>query len=124
MRINNFDNLNDSMKATPLYIALLLSAVGFIACQHKALPAITERKALPPVLSKTVYAPPGKVQPDTLQGKTVFMARCNRCHGLPSPETYTGRQWENILLLMIPRAGIDEENAVHVRAYVMANSVR
>lgn len=108
----------------PLVCYWLTAIVFIAACQKKSVPVISARKSPPPKIQGSVYAPAGTVQPDTVQGKTVFMARCNRCHGLPSPETYSAKQWENILLLMIPRAGIGNENAVHVKAYVLANTFK
>ncbi len=106
-----------------LSLPLLFSIVGLMSCQKKSLPVISERKTEPPKIL-SVYPPPGTVVPDTLQGKQVFINRCNYCHGLPEPMQFSIAKWEGILELMIPRAGIRQENAVHVRAYVLANAAK
>jgi hypothetical protein len=94
------------------------------ACQKKAMPVITERKTSPPPKVAAIYPPAGTVVPDTLTGKSVFINRCGRCHGLPDLASYTTKIWEGILESMIPRARIEQQNAVHVRAYVMANAAK
>lgn len=103
----------------PPFIMLLIVA----ACQKKAVPVITERKAAPIELP-ALYPPNGTVAPDTIIGKTVFTGRCSRCHGLPDLLLYNEEKWENILASMIPRAGIPMDNRVHLRAYVLANAAQ
>ena len=89
------------------------------ACERQTMPAITSRKADPPKKITSPYAPEGTVAADTVQGKQVFSNQCNRCHGLPDIKAYSEERWENILLRMLPRAGVDKVNAVHVRAYIL-----
>jgi hypothetical protein len=101
------------------FMALILS-VWLLGCQKKSVPVITERKSEPPKIAR-LYPPEGSVLPDTLMGKTVFINRCSRCHGLPDLQKYTRERWEDILESMIPGAGINQENAVHIRAYVLAS---
>lgn len=48
------------------------------------------------------------------------MTRCNRCHGLPEPAKFTHKKWDEILPLMFPRAGLDNDASLHVRTYLMA----
>jgi cytochrome c5 len=107
-----------------LLLTGLSVVVAFFGCQQKSVPVITARKTAPLKLQASVYAAAGTVQVDTVQGKTIFMARCSRCHGLPQPASYTINKWENILMLMIPRSRIDTVNAVHVRAYVLAHALK
>ena len=107
-----------------LVIICLFLILTFIACQKKTVPVITERKTDPPEKIGTIYPPAGTVTPDTVEGKTVFITRCGRCHGLPDPVQFNSVRWESILELMIPRARIDKENAVHIRAYVLANAAK
>ena len=57
-------------------------------------------------------------------GKIVFTNRCGNCHDLPKPEQYTTQRWEGILSYMIPRARLNEEQGVHVTAYLKANAVK
>lgn len=107
-----------------LLVAGLSVVVAFFGCQQKSVPEITARKAAPPKIKAAIYAADGTVQADTVQGKTIFIARCSRCHGLPQPASYAVNKWENILMLMIPRSRIDTINAVHVRAYVLAHALK
>ncbi len=99
----------------------LLVAMFFLAaaCERQTMPSITTRKAEPPKKITSPYAPEGTVVADTILGKQVFSNQCNRCHGLPDIKLYAEERWENILLQMLPRAGVDKVNAVHVRAYIL-----
>jgi cytochrome c5 len=102
----------------------LFLLVASLACQKKSVPEITGRKTTPPVSVAAQYPPAATVAPDTIQGKAVFMARCNRCHGIPDPHQYTSARWELILASMLPRTRISNDNAVHVRAWVLANATK
>lgn len=93
------------------------------ACQKKTVPVITERKAELPKKTQFIYPPKPTVPPDTLAGHKLFMARCNRCHGLPDTRQFTTAGWDNILPLMIPRASLNNEEALHIRAWVLANAL-
>ena len=103
-----------------LVIVIVAILTVLIGCQKKATPVITARKAAPPEMLSSPYAPEGSVKADTLAGRQVYMSKCNRCHGLPDIKAYDEVRWENTLLSMLPRAGVDKTNAVHVRAYVLA----
>jgi len=107
------------MKALFLFLVLIMAA-----CTKKAVPVITDRKAEPPKRITTIYAPPGTVTPDTAMGKTLFSGSCNRCHGLPDLSLYRSSRWETILQVWIPRTRLNEEQAVHVREYVLANALK
>jgi hypothetical protein len=95
-----------------------------VSCNKKSAPVITDRKAEPPKRIVNIYAPPGTVTPDAEKGKTLFTGSCNRCHGLPDISLYRTARWESILQTMIPRARLNEEQAVHVREYVLANAAK
>lgn len=58
----------------------------------------------------------------TEQGKTVYTAKCGRCHGLKNTANYTATSWENILQKMAPKAKLTEEETMQVHAYVIANA--
>jgi cytochrome c5 len=108
------------MKVTLFAIVIAL----FAACNKKTAPVITERKAEPPKLVTTIYAPPGTVTPDAAAGKTLYEANCNRCHGLPDVSIYRSGRWESILQTMIPKARLNEVQAVHVREFVLTHAAR
>jgi len=100
---------------------ILVLSLCLLACQKKSTPVITERKAEPPSRVGNLYAAAGTVIADTVEGKKIFTAGCGRCHGLPDPVQFTASRWENILASMLPRIRVSQEEAVHVRAYVLAN---
>lgn len=56
------------------------------------------------------------------QGKTVYTAKCGKCHGLKNTANYTAASWETILQKMAPKAKLTEEETTQVHAYVMANA--
>jgi cytochrome c len=105
-------------------LPMLLITVIFaaIACQKKAVPVITDRKAEPPKKVTSVYPPVAGVAADTVKGKVLFMMSCNRCHGLPSLSQFEQKVWEGHLSTMFPRTRLNNEEAFHVRAYVLANA--
>jgi hypothetical protein len=97
-------------------VALLV--ILLLACHPKGLPVITERKTEPLRLQAFIYPPKETVSPDTVLGHRIFTNRCGRCHGLPSPTQLTISGWDKILPVMMPRAGLDNEEALHVRAWI------
>jgi len=104
--------------------AIILLLIITAACQKKAAPVITGRKTAPPKKMESRYPPKETVPPDTLTGKSLFVARCSRCHALPEAKQFSIQRWEDILPLMFPRAGLNNEEALHVRAYVLANGAK
>ncbi len=105
-------------------LILLVAVLAVPSCHPRALPVITERKTDPIKPRVNDYPPIETVAPDTAAGKRIFMARCIRCHGLPEPSQYSSARWETILPVMIPRARLDNEQALHVRAYLLAGAAR
>lgn len=55
-------------------------------------------------------------------GKSVFEARCGRCHGLKDVTAYTEQRWDGILRTMAPRARLTETETQQVAAYVKVNA--
>lgn len=89
-----------------------------IACHKRAVPVITTRTVEPPPPAKPV----SDVKADPELGKTIFANRCGRCHDLPKPEQYTAQRWDGILLSMIPKSRLNEEQGMHVTAYLKVNA--
>ncbi|HEX7845578.1 MAG TPA: hypothetical protein VF476_07210 [Chitinophagaceae bacterium] len=103
------------MKKTALF--LLVICLVIIACQKKATPTVSTR-------SVDVSAPKPEttnIAPDTVTGKSLFMGRCNRCHGLPELSLYSAKRWDGILTSMIPKARLSQEQGIHLTAYVKNN---
>jgi len=103
-----------------IFISILLIGLMISACNKKALPVITERKQDPPPPVKATE----NIIPDLARGKMIFTNRCGRCHDLPKPEQYNAERWKGILSYMIPKAGLDNEQGVHVTAYLQANAAK
>jgi hypothetical protein len=95
-----------------------MSVFLVMACQKKGLPVISSRPAETPAEMRPV----SDIKPDTLAGRTIFMNRCGRCHDLPKPDQYTAQRWQGILSYMIPRARLDQEQGIHVTAYLTAHA--
>ncbi len=110
------------MKKTIAIITTLILVLA--ACQKKALPVITERKTEPPAKINSKYPPKETVAPDTLAGKRIFISRCGRCHALPEMKQFSMERWDDILPVMFPRARMNNEEALHVRAYLLANAAK
>lgn len=56
------------------------------------------------------------------EGKTIFLANCDKCHALKEPETITVTKWERVLPRMSKKANLSDEHAGKVRAYVLAHA--
>lgn len=104
----------------PAWIAVLLIILQ--ACAKKVMPVIESRNTESPKKIKSIYPPEETMKPDTLAGKQIFTARCGRCHGLPGTKQFTAEKWDNILPDMFPRARLTNEEALHVRAFVLFNA--
>ena len=102
-------------------IFLLIVVAGIIqACQKKGIPTIADRTIDPP----KPESPVANVKPDMEAGKTIFTTRCAKCHDLPDPAKFTADRWDGILRTMIPRAGINRVQEVHITAYIKANAAK
>ncbi len=109
------------MKSLLLFIIIILFC--FISCQKKAIPVITERKEK--TWTKTTRdSILATITPDTLEGKSVFIARCARCHDLPLPDQYTASEWEGILSTMMTRARLNNEQKIHIAAYLKTHAAK
>ncbi len=84
------------------------------------MPVITSRTTEPPAPVKSII----DVKPDIETGKTIFINRCGNCHGLPKPDDFTAKRWEGILSYMIPKARLNNEQSIHVTAYLKANAAK
>jgi cytochrome c5 len=107
-----------------LRFVLIGIIILIMACRQKAVPVITERKAEKPEIKSAAYPPVANVVADTVKGKVLFKMSCGRCHGLPSPSQFTQKVWDGYLATMFPRTNLDNEEAFHVRVYVLVNAQR
>lgn len=107
-----------------LLFFLIASIFLGMACQKKAVPVITERKYEPPIGVVTTFPPPGTIAADTAIGKMVFVNRCGKCHGLPEPIQFNQKKWDNILFSMMPKAKLNQEQKIHITAYIKAHAAQ
>ena len=84
------------------------------------MPVITSRTTEPPPPAKPII----DIKPDIETGKTIFINRCGNCHGLPKPDDFTAKRWEGILSYMIPKARLNNEQGIHVTAYLKASAAK
>lgn len=106
------------MKKTIFVIVVLVGIIQ--ACQKKGIPTIADRTTDPP----KPESPVANVKPDITIGQRVFMNQCGKCHDLPDLAKYNAERWDGILRTMIPRAGINRMQEVHVTAYIKANCAK
>ncbi len=97
---------------------------ALVACHKKGIPEMTDRKAPLPKMVSSVYPPKETVAPDTLAGRAIFAGRCSRCHALPQAGQFNAVRWDEILPVMIPRARLDNEQALHLRAYLLSQAAK
>ncbi|MBS1653407.1 MAG: hypothetical protein JSU05_01070 [Bacteroidetes bacterium] len=109
----------------------LVCAITAVACNKKMHPSVakTEPATEPvttPVQPTAPTAPVTEVKPEDAalisQGKSVYEAKCGKCHALKVVDVYTAQRWEGILKMMIPKAKLTEDEAAQVTAYVNANA--
>ncbi len=98
-------------------LILCITALS-VACTQKATPVITSRQTAPLKKEKQALT----IVPDLNEGKIIFTNRCGKCHDLPLPEQFTEKRWEGILSYMIPRARLNDEQGIHVTAFLKANA--
>jgi len=102
-------------------IFFLIVAVAIIqACQKKGIPTIADRTTDPP----RPESPVANVKHDLVIAQGEFTSQCGKCHDLPEPAKFTAERWDGILRTMIPRAGINRVQEVHVTAYIKANAAK
>jgi len=112
-----------------LILSLVITIIA-LACSRKTVstkePVIPQREAsITPIINNApiVTSPTVATDEATIsQGKTVFEAKCARCHGLKNVSNYTQQRWDGILRTMAPRARLTETETQQVAAYVKANA--
>jgi cytochrome c5 len=55
-------------------------------------------------------------------GKTVFDAKCGKCHPLPVTTDHTAAKWGPIMDAMAPKARLTDSEKANALAYVLANA--
>ena len=95
---------------------LFLLALIILACHRKTV-AVAPPVNTQPAVPETSSVDNSKTELIT-QGKTVYINRCGRCHGLKPVGKFTETEWMEILKFMIPKARLNDVEGDQVRAYV------
>jgi hypothetical protein len=95
------------MKKTIL-LFICITAI-FVACSPKA-------------TTRTV-AEPTSTDP-MVMGKSLYVARCSKCHELPKVGDFTANKWTGIVDWMAPKAKLSTQEKQLVLNYVQANAKR
>lgn len=101
------------------FVIVLFSCIAcmLLACSKKSLPVIVARE---PAITNEAISP--SIKPDIETGRIIFNTRCNRCHMLPDLLLYNQKKWESILRSMAPKARLNQEQKIHVAAYINAQT--
>lgn len=84
-------------------------ATVLIACSEKTAPTAIEATPEPDTPAMTA---------DAEQGKGIFEANCQKCHGLKKIDNFSQEQWSNILPKMAVKAKLDASQTALVDAYI------
>lgn len=102
-------------------LVILILAVIVIACHRKTVASSDNI-----IISNKTNTKTSKTEDSNSDlssvGKTIYVNRCGRCHGLKNTENFTQQRWGNILKTMIPKARLNDQEAKQVTAYVMVNA--
>jgi hypothetical protein len=70
--------------------------------------------------SEDKLPPPPEIpmSPELVEGKTLFLNNCSKCHDLYSPKDFNAEQWKPIMLSMQKKAEISDEEREKIYAYL------
>jgi mono/diheme cytochrome c family protein len=70
--------------------------------------------------SEDKLPPPPEIpmSPELVEGKTLFLSNCSKCHDLYSPKDFNAEQWKPIMLSMQKKAEISDEEREKIYAYL------
>jgi len=97
-------------------ITIVLISLVVFACSHKT----TSTVAKTDVTVKTESATVTNTQ--YLEGKTIYDAKCGKCHKLYKPERGNITQWTKWINRMAPKAKLTIEEKQMVANYVSVNA--
>lgn len=91
------------------YILIGVLSLGLVACTAKKAVVVEE------VIDMSNFTP------ELVQGKTIYDAKCGKCHDLPKPSDYSKEKWVPIMNHMAKKAKISDEDRELVYNYVTMN---
>ena len=89
--------------------------MGFAGCE-----ALTSGAPAPNPEMGRAAAANGDSMETLFSGRRLLALRCTNCHGLEPIAKYTAEEWQTKVHRMAGRAGLDEEEARQVAAYLVA----
>jgi hypothetical protein len=98
-------NQKNKMKKTIILIVGITTI--FVACSPKA----TTKSVVEPISTDPM-----------LYGKSLYVARCSKCHELPKVGDFTANKWTGIVDWMAPKAKLSTQEKQLVLNYVQANA--
>lgn len=101
------------------YILIAIIAIGLVACTTKK--AVVTETVNSNNSSEQLEAPVIMLTAELALGKTIFEAKCGKCHDLVKPESYSKEKWKPIMLSMQEAAKLTDDERVMVYNYVTMN---
>ena len=92
------------MKNLLLFIAV---TAALIACSEKTTTVTTVEE---PVKAEMTLA--------ATEGKTLYEAKCQKCHKLKNVDNFTAEQWNKILPNMAGKAKLESEETAKIDVYI------
>ena len=107
-------------------VSLLILAAVVFSCSKKTVPTTTTETPPTKVDTVAVIAPSTEVTLPTSEmialGKTIYEAKCHRCHTLHAPNEYIASRWVGLVSWMAPKVPLLEDEKKNVLAYLQANA--
>jgi mono/diheme cytochrome c family protein len=106
--------------------AVVCGAIWVVSCGPAAPPPEVVKASAPAVTAKVAVksvSPPALAAvagPD--RGKTLYLAKCAKCHAFEKPEDYEVAEWrDEIMPVMARKARLDPADSAAVLAYILAS---
>jgi cytochrome c5 len=97
-------------------ITIVLISLVVFACSHKTTSTVAKTESIIKTESATV------TNAQYVEGKTVYDAKCGKCHKLYSPERGNMTQWTKWIDRMAPKAKLTADEKTQVTNYVSVNA--
>ena len=109
------------MKKISILFIIIIAVIG---CSKKLTPAKTSTVAPPPVeeVSAVTVEEPKTAAVDLAAGKSIYEAKCGKCHALPVTTNFTSTRWIGIMDWMAPKARLSDAEKANALAYAQANA--
>lgn len=93
-------------------IVLIIMLIGVVACSKDN--TTNESLYTPTTTDVTANATLAELQ----QGRSLYIAKCESCHKLYSPDDFSVTRWKSILSQMTPKTNMSDSEVTLVTKYV------